>query len=149
VRALFHLLWGAVPPHPVYGKYTFAQKAADAGLHLPLCHLFIGNQFKQYTGTAKAFAAMSDAVLDDIYGLFQRSSNRFSQNGVKDLRGFAKKFVYELRDFNTTGVVAAHLGARLSSLAEGTYDVHSTDVPLDRRRIKDCADALDEIVRKL
>lgn len=149
-KALFALLYGSNPPHPVYGKYTFATKAKDAGLTLPLCQLFIGNQFTQYKGSAAAFGSMSDAVMDELFAQYKGNPRRYVDRGDISVRAdFQKAFIYELRDFNSAGVVAAHQGRLLNQLAESTYDVHGHSVPLDKARIKTCSDTVDAIVQSL
>ncbi|MHC5767290.1 MAG: ParA family protein [Nostoc sp.] len=65
-KALFDLIHGPEKPHPVYSKYTFAVRAKEAGLQLPCCHLFIGNQFTQYKGSAKVFGSMSNALMKSL-----------------------------------------------------------------------------------
>lgn len=150
-KALFDLLYGSNPPHPVYSKYTFAQKAIDHKMKLPLCHLFIGNQFTQYNGSAKAFKGMSMAVMNELYQLYTAAPSRYTNSSIQitNEEEFKKKYVYELRDFNSAGVVAAHQGRLLSDLKESTYDVHGEEVPLDKARIKECSDSIDHIVKML
>ncbi len=151
VRALFHLLWGANPPHPVYGNYTFASRASQAQLKLPLCHLFIGNQFKQYVGSASAFGAMSSGVVDDLFSQYTAAQTRYTVRSynISNVNSFQKAYVYELRDFNTCGVVAAHRGMLVSSLTESTYQVHGEDITVDKRRVAEAEDAVDALVKLL
>lgn len=149
VRALFHLLWGAQPAHPVYGRYTFARKADEEQLERPLCHLFIGNQFKQYAGTAAAFRAMSAAVVAELHELFKKAPNRYTSNGVHTAKEFFDRFIVELRDFNTTGVVAAHKGKLISDLQEGENTIHGEPIVLDAGRIQSARDAIDEVLAAL
>jgi hypothetical protein len=117
---------------------------------LPLCHLFIGNQFTQYGGSAAAFGAMSEAVMDELYEIYSAHPERFTERGVVPSRElFQEKYVYELRDFNSSGVVAAHEGRMLSDLRETSYRIHNTTVRLDRGRIKLCSESVDAIVADL
>jgi hypothetical protein len=149
-KALFALLYGSNPPHPVYGRYTFASKAKEFGIPIPLCHVFIGNQFTQYKGSAAAFKSMSGAVFSELYVQYKADPARYTDRGnLKNQDAFKSAFVYELRDFNSAGVVAAHQGRLLNQLTETTYDVHGQSVPLDRGRIKECSDSVDEVVKKL
>jgi cellulose biosynthesis protein BcsQ len=149
-KALFALLHGSEPPHPVYSRYTFAAKAREAGLELPLCHLFIGNQFTQYRGSATAFSAMSDAVMRVLYDLYVSHPERYTDYGPLGTQSdFRAHFVYELRDFNSAGVVAAHEGRMLSDLHETTYSVHGREVRLDTGRIRECRESIDKIVEGL
>lgn len=149
-KALFDLIHGPDKPHPVYSKYTFAVRAKQAGLQIPRCHLFIGNQFTQYKGSAKAFASMSNAVLKSIYEGYCKEPSRYThQELLHNEEDFRARFVYELRDFNSAGVVAAHQGRLLSDLQETTYDVHGDLVPLDKERIQNCSNSVDGIVARL
>lgn len=149
-KALFDLLYGSEPPHPVYGRYTFASRASRAGIQPPLCHLFIGNQFTQYRGSAKAFQSMSEALMRELFSQFQSAPAHYTDRGPIDSReSFQSHFVYELRDFNSAGVVAAHQGRLLSQLNESSYNVFGTDITLDKGRIKGCRDSIDQVVRLL
>ncbi len=149
-KALFDLIHGPDKPHPVYSKYTFAQRAKEANLQLPSCHLFIGNQFKQHEGTAKAFASMSNAVFKSLYEGYCKEPERYTNHGkINNQEEFKKMFTYELRDFNSAGVVAAHRGTLLSNLKQITYEVHGDKVPLVKKRIEECSKSIDEIIDKL
>lgn len=149
-RALFALLYGSTPPHPVYGRYTFATRVQDAGFNPPLCHMFIGNQFTQYRGAAAAFRSMSEAVLGELFEQYRIATTRYTDRGVANTEhDFQQKFVYELRDFNSAGVVAAHQGRLLNQLAETNYTVHDNVVPLDRGRITACVASVDYVVSNL
>ncbi len=149
-KALFDLIYGPDQPHPVYSKYTFAVRAQETKLTLPRCHVFIGNQFTQYKGSAKAFKGMSNAVLKSIYDGYCKEPLRYTPHGVINAEeDFHSAFVYELRDFNSAGVVAAHQGRLLENLQETTYEVHGESVQLDKRRIQECSSSIDKIVKML
>ena len=149
-KALFDLIHGPDKPHPVYSKYTFAQRAKEADLPLPSCHLFIGNQFKQHEGSAQAFASMSNAVHKSLYEGYCKEPERYTNHGkINNQEEFKKMFTYELRDFNSGGVVAAHRGTLLSNLKQITYEVHGDKVPLVKARIQECSKSIDEIIYKL
>ncbi|MHC5767291.1 MAG: hypothetical protein ACYTXI_17030 [Nostoc sp.] len=75
---------------------------------------------------------------------------RYTDNGeINTEERFREQFVYELRDFNSAGVVAAHQGRLLKDLQETTYEVHEEQIPLDRGRIKTCSESVDAIVKLL
>jgi len=150
VKAMQALLYGANPPHPVYSQFTFAARAAKNGVAIPLCHLFIGNQFTQYRGSASAFESMSTAVMQEMHQQFVQAQSRYTARGtIKSFDDFRKEYVYELRDFNSAGVIAAHQGRLMSQLRESRYDVHGKMVPLDRRKIDECRKSVDQIVKLL
>jgi len=151
ITAMFTLLHGSSPPHPVYGRYTFAEKAKERKMQMPQVHLIVGNRLTQHDGPAAAFEAMTDATTDTLYDAFKANPARFSPPTSK-LTGkgqFRKAYSVPLRDFNTAGVVSAHLGFPLSKLTTGYYDVHDRRVSVDVRRVRDCEEALDDILKRL
>lgn len=152
VKALFALLYGTNPPHPFFGNYTFAAKAATRKMALPRVHLAIGNRFTQFKGTAAAYAAFSDATADQLYSEYTNSPTRFSPRAKAPATKsqFISAYVGELRDFNTAGVVAAHHGTPLSHMKQDYYPVHSDpDVKVNKSQITAGLNAVDIIVSKI
>ena len=45
-NAMFILLHGQNPPHPVYGSWTFASRAHQYGTRIPQIHLIVGNRLR-------------------------------------------------------------------------------------------------------
>jgi len=151
IKALFDLLYGSSELHPVYSKYTFAQKAKENEIVLPLCHLFIGIQFDQYEAAAKAFNAISDAVASDLYNIYKTNGCRFIPKGEIDSQpDFKMKFLRELRDFNSAGVVAANSGKLLHKLHDTKeHLVHEKPLGLSAKTINNSSDSVDVIVSLL
>lgn len=152
VKALFALLHGTTPPHPFFGNYTFAAKAAARSMKMPQVHLAIGNRFTQFKGAAAAFAAFSEATADQLYSEYMNDPRRFSPRPSKatDRAGFLAQYVSELRDFNTAGVVAAHHGTPLSKMRQDYYPVHNDpDVKVNKSQINLGLAAIDSIVQKI
>jgi len=54
-----------------------------------------------------------------------------------------------LRDFNTVGVVCAHLGRLMSSMKQGYYPVYGVNVKVNMEKIQECLKAIDMIIDKL
>jgi cellulose biosynthesis protein BcsQ len=150
-NAMFILLHGQNPPHPVYGSWTFAARAEQHGIEPPQIHLIVGNRLTQYQGPAKAFAALSDATADTLYHAFQAHPDYFTPRAAdpETLAKFRATYSVPLRDFYTAGVVAAHLGRRLSQLEGTHYIVHGTPVQLVNARIQECREAIDGLVNQL
>ncbi|MEA9728352.1 ParA family protein [Xanthomonas campestris] len=149
IGAMHSLLYGQNPPHPIYGAWTFAHNASVFKVKVPKIHLVIGNRLTQNLGAAAAFAALSQASVESLYGLFLVNSSRFTARvtvPVSDV-DFVGKYSVLLRDFNTAGVVAAHEGVPVSSLQSGSHILHGRTVRVDNDRITDCRIALDNLVR--
>lgn len=146
-NAMFILLHGQTPPHPIYGAWTYAVQAQAHGLPIPQIHVVVGNRLTQYGGAAKAFQALSDATADTLYKAYQTHPGYFVPRQIppKNLEEFRASFSIALRDFNTAGVVAAHLGKPLSKLGQGYYKVHGDDVYVNGDRVAECMKAVDHM----
>jgi cellulose biosynthesis protein BcsQ len=147
-NAMFILLHGQTPPHPVYGSWTYAAQAKKHNIRVPSIHVIVGNRLTQYGGAATAFRALSDATADTLYTAYQQHPTYFTPrvDEPDNINEFRQNYSVALRDFNTGGVVAAHLGRPLSSLQQGYYDVHGTQVKVNIERIRECEAALDELL---
>jgi len=147
-NAMFILLHGHTPPHPVYGSWTFATRAQQHHIVVPQIHVVVGNRLTQYGGAATAFSALSDATADTLFAAYQNHPQYFTPRTPPPatLAAFRDSYSVPLRDFNTAGVVAAHLGQRLSKMAGGYYQVHGEQVQINSARVSECINALDALV---
>ena len=150
-NAMALLLHGTNPPHPIYGAWTFATKAAQQGTNVPLIHLLIGNRLTQFEGAATAFNALSDASADALYNIYVANPGFFSAAPapINNINDFKNNYSALLRDFNTAGVVTSHLGSRLSLMKANYYQVHGQNVQLNKQRIDECLDAVDSIIARI
>lgn len=150
-NAMFILLHGQTPAHPVYGSWTFAAQAARYALPIPAIHVVVGNRLTQYEGAATAFRALSDATADTLFNAYNTHPTYFTERDVSvaTLDQFRTAYSVALRDFNTAGVVAAHLGRPLSAMEQGYYQVHGTDVKVNTARVSECLSALDDLVARV
>jgi cellulose biosynthesis protein BcsQ len=146
-NAMFILLHGQTPPHPIYGAWTFATRAQTHGLAVPQIHAIVGNRLTQYQGAAMAFSALSDATADALFSAYQNHPQYFTAraNTAQSVQQFRNEYSVALRDFNTAGVVAAHLGIRLSQLKGGYYPVHGQQVQVNTARLTECVNAIDAL----
>jgi hypothetical protein len=148
-NAMFILLHGQTPPHPIYGSWTYAAQAQKHNVKVPQIHVVVGNRLTQYGGPAAAFSALSDATADTLFSAYQRHPGYFTERKAKctTIEEFRSNYSVPLRDFNTAGVVAAHLGRPLSQLDGGYYDIHGTKVQVNADRVAECEHALDEVLK--
>lgn len=150
-NALFILLHGQVPPHPIYGSWTYAAKAASFGMVVPQIHVIVGNRLTQYEGAASAFAALSDATADTLFQAYCSMPSYFTNRGhtARNVQDFRQTYSVALRDFNTAGVVSAHLGRPLSQLAGGHYLVHGHRIQINAERVAECQRAVDSLIHMI
>jgi cellulose biosynthesis protein BcsQ len=150
-NAMAILLHGTVPPHPIYGAWTYATKAAQFGTNVPQIHLLIGNRLTQFEGAANAFNALSDASIEALYSIYRANPGYFTSrpSPITNIEEFRNNYSALLRDFNTAGVVTAHLGNRLSQMRAVYYPVHGQEVQLNKQRIDECLQAVDSIISRI
>lgn len=150
-NALFILLHGQIPPHPIYGAWTYAAQAQRFGINVPQIHVIVGNRLTQYDGAAGAFSALSDATADALFHAYQTHPAYFTRRDVtaRTLQEFRNLYSIALRDFNTAGVVAAHLGRPLSRLNGGHHMVHGQRIQVNAERVGECETAIDGLLAKL
>ncbi len=150
-NAMFILLHGQNPPHPIYGSWTYAVKAAQHQMPAPQIHTIVGNRLTQYDGAASAFSALSDATADALFHNYCNYPAYFTNRGhhANSLEEFRKMYSIALRDFNTAGVVSAHLGCPLSQLRSGYHTVHGHQVQINAERVAECQRAVHNLVDML
>lgn len=150
-NAMFILLHGQNPPHPIYGSWTFAARAKEHGLTIPRIHIIVGNRLTQYEGAATAFSALSNATADALFAAYKSHPGYFTEREIeiKTMKDFRDKYSVALRDFNTAGVVSSHLGKPLSKMVQGYHNVYGFKVKVNAQRISECADALDNVLSQI
>lgn len=151
VSALVTLLYGTDPPHPIYGSWTYAAMAKEQNIVIPKIHMLIGNRLTQFEGPARAFKAISDATASNLYDIYRSHPDYFvkKEYNPSNKAEFIRLYSKPLRDFNTAGVVCAHMGNRLSSMKQGNYEVYSETPKVNKEKILECISAIDDIVQLL
>ena len=149
--AMVALLHGTNPPHPIYGSWTYAKMANEQGIIVPKIHMLIGNRLTQFKGSAAAFKALSDATSTSLYEIYKKNPDYFVEPKVtiSSKENFIEYYSKPLRDFNSAGVVCAHLGRLLSSMKQKYYTVYSEEAKVNAEKIKECTKAIDEIIINL
>lgn len=142
VQNALSLVYGLRLPSEIYATYAFSKKLMEAGRTLPQVHLIVKNRITQYMGPASAYAAVLGEIESDIDTLMKSHPQYFSFS--KMAQGTA-----EVRDFQTTGVVAFAKGCPVFRLVAGKQDIggHRVQVKEDYR--KNCEKAIDDLAKKL
>jgi cellulose biosynthesis protein BcsQ len=142
VQNALSLVYGLRLPSPIYATYAFNTKLQEAKRRLPQVHLLVKNRLTQYMGPASAYAAVLAEIDTDIGGLIRTNPAFFTFGNPGD-------GTVEIRDFQTTGVVAFARGCPISRLQAGKQDIggHRVQVKEDYRL--NCLGAIDELVRRL
>ena len=142
VQNALSLIYGLSLPSDIYTAYAFSSKLTQASRALPKVHMIAKNRITQYMGPASAYAAVLTAIERDIDALLKTHPGLFTFTKCDD-------GTVEIRDFQTTGVVAFAKGAPFSKLVAGKQNIggHRVQVKEDYRR--DCLKAIDQLVAKL
>lgn len=142
IQNAFSLVYGLKLPSEIYAAYAFATKLAAAGRTLPKVHLIAKNRITQYMGTASAYAAVLAAIERDIDSLFKTNPEIFTFE--KAIDGFV-----EIRDFQTTGVVAFAKGVPFSRLVVGKQTVNGHRVQVKDEYLENAKKAVGDLVARL
>ena len=142
IQNAFSLVYGLKLPSEIYSQYAFATKLTKAGRSLPKVHLIAKNRLTQYMGPASAYAAVLKSIDDDLRALMKSNPTMFSFSKLPE-------GLVDIRDFQTTGVVAFAKGAPFYKLVPGKLDIggHRVQVKDDYRQ--NCIQSMDDLVGKL
>jgi cellulose biosynthesis protein BcsQ len=142
IQNAFSLVYGLKLPSEIYAAYAFATKLKDAKRSLPKVHLIVKNRLTQYMGAASAYAAVLHAIENDVAALLKSNPEIFDFKKVQ--AGFA-----EIRDFQTTGVVAFAKGLPFSKLPVGKQSINGHRVQVKEDYLLNAKTAMENLVAKL
>jgi cellulose biosynthesis protein BcsQ len=142
IQNAFSLVYGLKLPSDIYATYAFATRLRDAGRNLPKVHLIAKNRITQYMGSASAYAAVLRSIDHDVDALMVSNPDIFTFADRKD-------GVVDIRDFQTTGVVAFARGCPFYSLSSGKLEVTGQRVRIKEEYRVNCVNAMEELVATL
>lgn len=142
IQNAFSLIYGLKLPSEIYASYAFATKLEEAKRTLPKVHVVAKNRITQYMGPASAYAAVLRSIDADIKKLIETRQDIFTFSKLH-------KGVVEIRDFQTTGVVAFARGCPFYSLDTGKLEVGGRRVQVNESMRSLCEDAVDTLVAML
>jgi cellulose biosynthesis protein BcsQ len=142
IQNAFSLVYGLKLPSAVYSAYAFATRLENEGRSLPLVHMIVKNRLTQYMGPASAYAAVLNSIQEDIKALLKSQPAKFTFTDVND-------GLVDIRDFQTTGVVAFARGCPFYALQSGRLDVMGQRIQVNEPYRIACVEAMEELVAKL
>lgn len=142
IQNAFSLIYGLKLPSEIYAAYAFATKLKDAKRALPQVHLIAKNRITQYMGAASAYAAVLNAIQKDITALLTTHKDIFSFTKPAD--GFV-----EIRDFQTTGVVAFAKGLPFTKLQPGKQSINGHRVGVKADYLANSVASIKELIAHL
>ncbi|HSH87590.1 MAG: ParA family protein [Methylophilus sp.] len=139
IQNAFSLIYGLKLPSQVYSKYTFATKLNAASRSLPKIHLILKNRLTQYMGPASAYNAVLSGIDTDLNNLISNYPHHFTFSNINN-------GVVDVRDFQTTGVVAFARGCPFSRMPTGKLTISGHRVQVKPEYRDNALEAIDNIV---
>ena len=121
----FSLIHGVNLPAAIYSQYSFTTKLQNAKRTLPTARLIVKNRLTQYMGPASAYSSVLTSIDTLLQNLLSCHPAVFSFSKLST--GLA-----EVRDFQTTGVVAFAEGVPFSTLQSGVHAIQGRSVQLSQ-----------------
>ena len=142
VQNALSLVYGLSLPSPIYSTYAFSAKLEQAKRTLPQVHMIVKNRLTQYMGPASAYFAVLQAIDTDVQTLLKSNPTSFTFKKMSE-------GTVDVRDFQTTGVVAFARGCPFSRLEAGKQNIGGHRVQVKEEYRKDALKAINDLVDKL
>lgn len=142
IQNAISLIYGLKLPDEIYATYMFKAKLDHSKRKLPKIHLIAKNRLTQYMGAASAYAAVLKAIEADVTLLSKSHPELFTFADANN--GFV-----DIRDFQTTGVVAFAQGQPFSKVSKGKHQINDQDIQIKDEYLSNCLNAIDDLVCKL
>ena len=125
----------------IYAPLAIAEKLKDGSRPLPKVHMILKNRITQYMGPASAYNTVLSAIDRDVKALMKSNSDIFTFDNID----FS---IVEVRDFQTTGVVASARGCPFFNLTSGRLDLLGQRVQVKEEYRLNCIQYIQEIISK-
>jgi len=142
IQNAFSLIFGLKLPSDIYASYAFATRLRAAGRELPKVHAIAKNRLTQYMGPSSAYAAVLRSIDHDVSKLLKSNGEIFTFDKTEE-------GVVDIRDFQTTGVVAFARGCPFYRLSSGRLDVMGQRIQVNEPQRQLAVEAVDQLVALL
>jgi len=142
VQNAIALVQGINLPSNIYQQHNFASQLRAAGRMPPRFHLFPKNRLTQYMGPASAYFSVLTSIDQMIQALIPIKPSVVTFSNLNDA-------VIEIRDFQTTGVVAFAQGLPFTRMRAGIYQMPGRTVQVRADYLQNCIDSMYGLVQKL
>jgi len=142
VQNAFALIHGLELPSSIYSDYSFTKKLTDAGRSLPQVHLMPKNRLTQYMGPASAYSSVISKIEELVSHVLSTNPEVFTFTDIND--GFV-----DVRDFQTTGVVAFAEGKPFTKLTSGNHNIGGRITQVNADKLQECKEAIQGVVERL
>lgn len=142
LQNVFSLVYGLNLPATIYNQYSFNTKLSAANKELPKVHLIVKNRLTQYMGPASAYSSVLGSIDEDLVEIMATNPDLFTFTNIDN-------GVVEVRDFQTTGVVAFAEATPFSLLRVGNHNIYGNNTQIRVDYLQNCIDAIKSITTKI
>ena len=142
VQNAIALVQGLNLPSAIYQQHNFASQLLAAGRIPPKFHLFPKNRLTQYMGPASAYHAVLTEIDSMIASILISNPTTVTFQSVNDA-------TVNIRDFQTTGVVAFAKGLPFTKLRAGRHNLPGQEIQIRSDYLSNCIDSMNDLVGKL
>lgn len=142
IQNAMSLIFGIKLPSEIYAQHNFHTRMIAGNLSLPKIHLIVKNRLTQYIKVAKGYAAVLDGISNDVKSILADYPDFFTFDTVT-------KGIQEVKDFQTSGVVAFARGTPFVSMNSGTLSVASQRVKVNKDQLDENRNIVDGLARRL
>lgn len=104
--------------------------------------MVVKNRLTQYMGPASAYASVLSSIDNDINSILSSNPQYFTFGNLED-------GVVNVRDFQTTGVVAFAEATPFTCLNTGVHNIFGTNTQVQQQYLTNCIDSITEIVSRM
>ena len=142
IQNAFSLVYGLRLPSPIYAQHAFSNQLQRAEQRPPKTHLIVKNRLTQYMGPASGYAAVLRSIDTDVKALLDQNAGNFTFSTLD-------KAFFEVRDFQTCGVVAAARGMPFATMTARRYDIFSQRIQVNQEQLDLALDHIQRITLSL
>ena len=142
IQNAMSLIYGLKLPSDVYAQHNFHSRMEKSKLKLPTIHMVAKNRLTQYINTAKSYAAVLSGITNDLAGIVKDNPSHFTFSSVAD-------GLIEIRDFQTSGVVAFARGTPFIAMKGGTLSVAGQRVKVNAEQLEQNQRVVKKLASKL
>ena len=142
IQNALSLIFGVKLPSEIYARHNFHTKMSEAKIPLPQVHMIAKNRLTQYINVAKSYVAVLEGIDRDLKEIHTVSRDFFTFASVKN-------GMFQIKDFQTAGVVAFARGTPFVAMRSGTLSVAGQRVKVNKEQLDENRRVMDKFAMKL
>lgn len=142
IQNALSLIFGIRLPSEIYAQHNFHTRMQNGKVPLPKIHMIAKNRLTQYVRVAKGYSAVLNGITSDIESIIKDFPDFFTFTDVKD-------GLFDVKDFQTAGVVAFARGTPFVSMNSGTLSVASQRVQVNKDQLDENRDIVGNLASRL